>query len=938
MMALIRLTLASLLPVAVCILFERLRKQAWFQRLPNAFRQLIIGCAFGLVAVCATLLGVDADGAVINVRDAAPICAGLLFGAPSAIVAGAVGGLHRWLWAAGEYTRLACSLATVAAGLWAAGIRKWMFDDKRPKWYYGFAVGVVVEILHMLMIILTHMTDIHAAFAFVRVCTLPMIALNALAVMVAAGGLSLGSREKRGRRRGPKKIANSFGRWLLAVVLVAFGITTAFSWSVETRLSVSDAEALLTLNIRDVRKDIMDASDANLLSVTRSIAGEIDQAPIVSRATLERLRKKYDVSEINLVGPNGVIIASTYDDFRDYDMYSGEQSAEFTVLLSGEKQELVQRYQPTSYDSSIMRKYAGVTLGRGGFVQVAYDAQRFQRDIDSRVVGATRNRHIGDSGSIIIADENGVIVSDPRASAGQTLAQAGVRLNGVAPGVRFSCPVYGEASYCIYAETEGYVIVAVLPQSEVLLSRDVSLYLTVFMEAVIFAALYVLIYHLIKTRIVDNIQRINASLAEITGGDLDVVVDVRSNEEFASLSDDINATVVTLKRYIAEAAARIDQELEFARAVQHSALPGFFPERSELDLYAQMFTAKEVGGDFYDFYFLDHDHMAFLVADVSGKGIPAAMFMMTAKTLLKGFAEAGREVQEIFSLTNEKLCLGNEANMFVTAWMGLIDLRTGEVEYANAGHNPPLIRRGDGNYEFLRSRPGFVLGGMEGMKYQKQTVSLQSGDMLLLYTDGVTEANDASGRLYGEDRLISLLNRTEKDVSARELCETVKRDVDGFVGKAAQFDDLTMLALRYCGEDGFVKEITLDATVENIAEVTAFVQECLRPLNLPMKAKTQCNIAVDEVFGNIAQYAYQPGLGKATVRVALSNDPPSVILTFIDQGKPFDPLKCAQPDTGLVLEERAEGGLGVFMVRKMMDDMQYEFRDGKNILHVRKNI
>ena len=321
------------------------------------------------------------------------------------------------------------------------------------------------------------------------------------------------------------------------------------------------------------------------------------------------------------------------------------------------------------------------------------------------------------------------------------------------------------------------------------------------MEFVVFGMLFVIVYFLIKTLVVDNIGKVNESLSRITDGDLSVVVDVRSNSEFASLSDDINSTVVTLKRYIAEAAARIDKELEFAKAIQHSALPSVFPpfpNKTEFDIYALMDTAKEVGGDFYDFYFVGEDKLAFLIADVSGKGIPAAMFMMTSKTLIKSFAETGCDVNEVFTIANTKLCESNDAGMFVTSWMGVLDLKTGLVEYANAGHNPPLVRHKDGSFEYLKSRAGFVLAGMEGIRYRKNELQLSPGDEIFLYTDGVTEATDANNELYGEERLLRFMN-TLNDLPASEVCGMVKADVDAFVGDAPQFDDITMVYLRYNG-------------------------------------------------------------------------------------------------------------------------------------------
>lgn len=484
-------------------------------------------------------------------------------------------------------------------------------------------------------------------------------------------------------------------------------------------------------------------------------------------------------------------------------MRGGSQSAEFLVLLDGQTKEYVQNYQPTSFDPSIQRKYAGIVLDKGGFVQVAYDFERFKRDIDDAVIGATRNRHIGENGSIIIAGEDWNIVSDRHGNEEKNLDVSGIFIdrNTMPEGIPFEATVYGEDSICAYIISEGYYIVASIPRAEAMFSRDIAVYVTVFMEFVVFGMLFIVVYVLIKMLVVDNMAKINRSLAKITSGNLDTVIDVRTNEEFASLSDDINSTVLTLKRYIAEAAARIDRELEFAKSIQHSAIPTVFPPypgHSEFDIFASMDTAKEVGGDFYDFYFVGENKFGFLIADVSGKGIPAAMFMMTAKTIIKGYAESGIPVDEVFTTANAKLCESNDAGMFVTAWMGVLDITTGKVEFANAGHNPPLVRHADGTFEYLRTKPGFVLAGIEGVKYRKNELYLAPGDAIYLYTDGVTEATDTNNVLYGEERLSTLLNGLH-GLSGEDICHAVKSNIDAFVGSAPQFDDITMLYLKYNG-------------------------------------------------------------------------------------------------------------------------------------------
>lgn len=803
------LFLVSLCPVVLSALIYLAERTNAARKIPYIARQVLIGIMFGALAIMGTEFGVKIDGAVINARDASPICAGLLFGAPAGIIAGVIGGVERWLavfWGAGEYTRLACSISTILAGVFAAVLRKYMFDNKKPKWNYCLATAIITEVVHMLMIFLTNMSDVHTAFSFVRACSLPMVAINGLSVMLAGALLSLLSeKERKSSRHNLKNISQSFQRWLLMCVTAGFLMTTVFTWALQTELAKNDANELIRLNIEDVREDILEASNKNLLELTREIASRIDFTDRTNVKLLKTLKKEFDVAEINIINQNGIITVSTHNDFLNYDMRGGEQSAEFLVLLDGVTKEYVQSYQPTSSDPTISRKYAGVVLSGGGFVQVAYDAERFQKDIDDVVIGVTRNRHIGESGALIIVGEDWNIVSDRHGNEGRNLNVTGIYIDRstMPENKTFEAVVYGKQAFCSYILSEGYYIVAVMPLEEAMFSRDISVYITVFMEFVVFGMLFIVVYFLIKKLVVDNMVKINKSLAMITGGNLDTVVNVRTNEEFASLSDDINSTVVTLKHYIAEAAARIDRELEFARSIQHSAIPSVFPPypgHSEFDIYATMDTAKEVGGDFYDFYFVGENRLGFLIADVSGKGIPAAMFMMTAKTIIKGYAESGKPVDEVFTTANEKLCESNDAGMFVTAWMGVLDTVTGKVEFANAGHNPPLVRHAGGGFEYLRSKPCFILAGMDGIKYRKNEFTLAPGDEIYLYTDGVTEATDSENNLYGEERLLALLN-SMGDLSGEEICRAVKADIDAFVGDAPQFDDITMLYLKYNGGD-----------------------------------------------------------------------------------------------------------------------------------------
>ena len=282
---------------------------------------------------------------------------------------------------------------------------------------------------------------------------------------------------------------------------------------------------------------------------------------------------------------------------------------------------------------------------------------------------------------------------------------------------------------------------------------------------------------------------------------------------FSVIIKNINATneAIEAKDFAAAAArmeARIEADLSIAKEIQTSALPNVFPpfpEQTEFELFANMTAAKEVGGDFYDFYMLNETTLGFLIADVSGKSIPGAMFMMTSKTVIKSLAESGLPPAEVFTLANEKLCEGNEAEMFVTAWLGYLDLKTGLVRVANAGHNPPVLVR-EGKAEYLNLRPGLMLAGMDGVRYKEQTVQLNKGDMLFLYTDGVTEAMNNEEELYGEDRLQKILSFGDKysekpsdTLIVESVCRTVEDDINLFTEGAEQSDDITMLCIRYIG-------------------------------------------------------------------------------------------------------------------------------------------
>ena len=533
-----------------------------------------------------------------------------------------------------------------------------------------------------------------------------------------------------------------------------------------------------------------------------------------------------------------------------------------------------------------------------------------------------------------------------------------------------------DEKYLVYADVidGNKILLTAISDSEVYWYRDAEAYEIAFADILLFTVIYVLIAHLVNQIVVNNIQLINKSLGKITNGNLNEVVTVRSTSEFASLSDDINQTVVALKGYIEAAEKRIEQELLLAQTIQVSVLPQnfTFPDHKEFNLFASMKPAKEVGGDFYDFFFVDRDKIALVIADVSGKGIPAAMFMMRSKTAIRSFAKAGGTPEEILIKANAALCEGNDAEMFVTAWIGILDLTTGLMQCANAGHEYPVLMHAGSKYELIKDKHSLALAAMPSTKPKPYEIQLQPGDRLFVYTDGIPEAINEETKQYGTDRMIETLNCT-LDKSIVETLPFVADDINTFKGETDQFDDITMLGFEFlypCGATGTrekavnsseqiphdtevagapdtrpTKTLTVGAAVEKLPQVMEFIESSLEEVGCGKKAQTQIEVSVEELFVNIANYAYtgaagagEKSTGTATITFDFASETRTVTISLIDSGVPYNPLAKTDPDITLSAEERQVGGLGIFMVKKNMDKVLYDFADGKNITTIEKII
>ena len=645
-----------------------------------------IGLVYGFAAILSTHFGVDYGDMVINVRDLGPMIAGLFFDPISGIIAGLIGGIERYIagtfFNVGSFTRVACSISTCFAGVFAAFMHVYIFKRRKPSTAYAFFMGAVIEVFHMYVLFITHRDDMEMAFSVVKTCAMPMILFSALGLSACAEMVRYYSGEKRlNYLSAPSEqipVSQRFQAWLFVVTMGVLGISFVLNYNLQTDSATQEGRVDLATEAADVQADY------------------------------ERLRQ-YNV-----------------------DLY----------YLSN---------------------------------------------------------HVGSHGAYDIVDPSGKVVAGTHYGGGKNKILNDM-YTGQKPDSCYSYYFEGENWMCLNTDLkDGYGLVTMLPESEVYQYRNLQAYETVLADILVFTVIYVLISLLVQMIVVDNLKLVNKSLAKITDGDFDEQVSVYYSSEFASLSDDINEMVLTLKRYIAAAEKRMEQDLLLAHTIQVSALPDNFDfQHGGFDIYATMDPAKEVGGDFYDFFFVGADKVAIVIADVSGKGIPAALFMMHSKTAIRGLGETGTEIVELFRRVNLELCEGNQAEMFVTVWMAIVDLNTGKTVCVNAGHEYPVLMKKGGDYKLIKDSHALPLGCMSDVLYYSYEIDLKPGDCLYVYTDGIPEAINVDEEQFGTDRMLDVLNEN-KDASMTDLLAAVKAGVDKFVGEAEQFDDQTMVGFRYNG-------------------------------------------------------------------------------------------------------------------------------------------
>jgi PAS domain S-box-containing protein len=398
-----------------------------------------------------------------------------------------------------------------------------------------------------------------------------------------------------------------------------------------------------------------------------------------------------------------------------------------------------------------------------------------------------------------------------------------------------------------------------------------------------------------------------------------------------------------LERQLSIANKRMGDELNIGRQIQMSMIPltfPRFPEHKDIDVWAYIRPAREVGGDFYDFFFINERLFAFVVADVSGKGVPAALLMAVAKTLLKSHSHDSRSTAKIVEQTNNELSQNNKDCMFLTAFFGIIDTKTGEVTYTNAGHNPPYVLSPDGDIKSLAEIHGPMIGVMEGIDYDEAEITLGVDDKLMLYTDGVTEAFNATGEAFGDERLSEKLHRSGH-LGTKYLVDALVQEVDDFAGNAEQSDDITLFCLRHVAwevrEDRARIELHLANEMAEIDRCLESLREFCVRFDLPADVQNAVATVLDDLLNNIISYAFEDE-DEHLIEVSLATDKQRLIVTVSDNGVEFDPFLRSEPDLESDIGERQIGGLGIHLIRNLMDDFSHRRIDGKNVTILMKRM
>lgn len=651
----------------------------------------------------------------------------------------------------------------------------------------------------------------------------------------------------------------------------------------------------------------------------------------VSQAQLRQWADMADLDEINVVAEDGSIVVSTDDEVAAVGKMLGA-AERFMVLTNGVTDSYTEPFRAGAANPDRFRKYLGVPFkDRPGYLQVGCDLKRTSDSFRSGISVFMRGWTYG-------AEETGFFFcARPEGGDYRVIMDARTDSPSAWTGKRLRADLHFDLEKVLaafpptldfHASQENFRVRTMRLQ----LGADEWALRVCHLCNLMVATILPLSANRSVNRATTVLVAVLLLLAFVAFGFL-LLRMISANRKLSAMREAENR--------------RNAEDLTMAHSIQRTALPVIFPPYPrdlKMDVFARMDPARDVGGDFYDFYYVGDNRLALIVADVSGKGVPAAMFMMKAKTLLKSCVMSMSDLADAVAETNARLCEGNEAGMFVTCWVGVLNEDTGDLSYVNAGHNAPYVRHQDGTLTPVDAVSGLFLGAMDGVSYKMHKTKLVPGDLLFLYTDGVTEANNATHEMFGESRLEEVLRgelgrglqrfnpAAEKLAPPQDVCQFVRNAVDAFAGSASQFDDITMLALRYRGRPE-ICETEESASHESMPKISAFAEKKLDEFGCPHEAKADLLVALDEILTNVCSYSGSP---KVALQIELARDPKAARFTVIDSGSPWNPLEHLDPDITLSADEREIGGLGILMVKKLMDDVSYRREDGFNKFSFRK--
>ncbi len=488
---------------------------------------------------------------------------------------------------------------------------------------------------------------------------------------------------------------------------------------------------------------------------------------------------------------------------------------------------------------------------------------------------------------------------------------------------------YNNKKYIPYVKTldNGMILIVCVPKTELfsyIFSQVMVLFFILILISIIISSL---LYIALNQNITRPIKLLQNVADKIAAGNLNMTIRINKPEEFAQLASTLDKMTKDILS-ITKQREKVETELSIAKQIQLSSLPNVFPpypERSDFDIYASTNPALNVGGDFYDFYFLDENRLLFLVADVSGKGVPAALFMMVAKTIMKGAFQNEEDVNFAIKTINNGVCQNNKYNYFVTMLAGIMDLKKEKLILINCGHNPPLIKRKNGDFEYVNIDSNLVLGAMKDVDFDLKEIDFNSGDEIYIYTDGVTEAQNEAEELYGEKRLKEMLN-SNKNKPLKEICDSIEEDIKEYSNGIEQSDDITMLNFKFFGNENTYKDT---ASKQNYNKFLNWLDNVIKKENINDDIRQKLELTFEEIYTNIFSYAYSFSQGDVEISLNKNND--DITLRFVDWGTPYNPLEKPDPDINLAPEDRPIGGLGIYIAKQLAKSIEYKY-ENSNIL------